>query len=141
MSFHSTPVDSRSLDDIYAAAQKESGPLVIAAGGDGRPLTPCISSSEVSLGQSLILHRAAQAQYDALRTAFAQRFPKIELDLTVDFSKYHDSRVDRAIQEDRHIADVCFIQDLHVFPRWNEQNVLLRYKSKTFDDIYPSHKE
>ena len=30
-----TEVDSRSLDDIYAAAQKESGPLIVAAGDDG----------------------------------------------------------------------------------------------------------
>lgn len=28
-------VDSRSLDDIYIAAQQESGPLQVAWGGDG----------------------------------------------------------------------------------------------------------
>lgn len=27
--------DKRSLDEIYEAAQKESGPLIVASGGDG----------------------------------------------------------------------------------------------------------
>lgn len=27
--------DTRSLDEIYEAAQKESGPLFVASGGDG----------------------------------------------------------------------------------------------------------
>jgi ABC-type Fe3+ transport system substrate-binding protein len=70
---------------------------------------------------------------------FAQRFPKLKLDLTVDFSKYHDSCIDRAVQEGAPITDdVVFIQDLHVFPRWAEQNILLRYKPPTFDDIVSS---
>ena len=37
MSLQSLPVDARSLDEIYTAAQKEYGSLVVAAGGDGKP--------------------------------------------------------------------------------------------------------
>lgn len=104
--------DPRSVDEIYAAAQKEDGRLVVAAGGD------------------------AQAQWDVVRTAFAKRFPKLKLDLTVDFSKYHDSRIDRAVQEHARITDdIVFIQDLHVFQRWTEQGLLMRYKPPTFNDI------
>ena len=78
----------------------------------------------------------AQAQWDVVRIAFAKCFPKLKLDLTVNFSKYHDSRIDRAVQEGAPVIDdVVFIQDLHVFPRWNDQGLLLKYKSPTFDDI------
>lgn len=35
MALQTVSVDPRSLDEIYAAAQRESGPLVVAAGGDG----------------------------------------------------------------------------------------------------------
>lgn len=33
------PVDTRSLDEIYAAAQDESGALIVASGGDGMTLS------------------------------------------------------------------------------------------------------
>lgn len=39
MDIRSVTPDSRALDEIYAAAQKEEGPLVVAAGGDGEPLS------------------------------------------------------------------------------------------------------
>ena len=133
----SVPVDTRSLDEIYAAALKESGPLIVAAGGDG--MSHCVSRFRFIVVQWLTQDPTAQAQWDVVRAAFAKRFPKLGLDLTVDFSKYHDSRIDRAVQSGTHIADVVFIQDLH--PRWTEQNVLLNYKPPTFDDIYNSHKD
>lgn len=88
------PIDTRSLDEIYAAAQKENGPLIVASGGD------------------------AQAQWDTFRSFFMKRFPKIKLELTVDFSKYHDCRADRAIAKNEHYADVIFLQALHDYPRW-----------------------
>ena len=49
--------------------------------------------------------------------------------------------MDRAVQEDGQLPDVVFIQDLHVFPRWTEQNLLLPYKPPTFEDLYSSHKD
>ena len=32
-------VETRTLDEIYQAAQQEEGPLVVASGGDGTPLS------------------------------------------------------------------------------------------------------
>lgn len=34
--YPSVEIDSRSLDDIYAAAKQESGPLQVFWGGDGK---------------------------------------------------------------------------------------------------------
>ncbi|KAJ9606488.1 hypothetical protein H2200_009449 [Cladophialophora chaetospira] len=114
---NNVPIDHRSLDEIYAAAQKETGPLIIASGGD------------------------AQAQWDAFRSIFTKRFPKINLDLTVDFSKYHDCRADRAIAKGEHYADVIFLQALHDYPRWKQEGRLLLYKPPNHKNIYPSHKD
>ncbi|ETN41874.1 uncharacterized protein HMPREF1541_03813 [Cyphellophora europaea CBS 101466] len=111
------PIDHRSLDEIYTAAQKETGPLVIASGGD------------------------SQAQWDGFRNMFTKRFPKIKLDLTVDFSKYHDCRADRAIAKGEHYADVIFLQALHDYPRWKQEGRLLLYKPPNHTNIYPSHKD
>jgi hypothetical protein len=111
------PIDTRTLDEIYAAAQKESGSLIVASGGD------------------------AQAQWDAFRTMFAKRFPNIKLDLTVDFSKYHDCRADRAHANGSHYADIIFLQALHDYPRWKAEGRLLLYKPPNHADIYPSHKD
>lgn len=36
MSVPALSSDPRTLDEIYEAAQKESGPLFVAAGGDGK---------------------------------------------------------------------------------------------------------
>lgn len=111
------PIDQRSLDEIYEAAQKEKGPLIVASGGD------------------------AQAQWDGFRSFFMKRFPKIKLDLTVDFSKYHDCRADRAHANGEHYADVIFLQALHDYPRWKQESRLLLYKPPNHRNIYPSHKD
>ena len=111
------PIDNRTLDEIYAAAQKEEGPLIVASGGD------------------------AQAQWDTFRSFFMKRFPKIKLDLTVDFSKYHDCRADRAHAKGEHYADVIFLQALHDYPRWKAEGRLLLYKPPNHKNIYPSHKD
>jgi ABC-type Fe3+ transport system substrate-binding protein len=76
-----------------------------------------------------------------VRSLFSKRFPKIKLDLTVDFSKYHDSKLDRYLQAGKHYADILFLQDLHVYPRYKEQNNLLPYKPPTFYDLYNSHQD
>lgn len=110
-------IDTRSLDEIYAAAQKESGPLIVASGGD------------------------SQAQWDGFRSFFMSRFPKIKLVLTVDFSKYHDGRADRANAIGEHYADIIFLQALHDYPRWKKENRLLYYKPPNHKNIYNSHKD
>lgn len=76
-----------------------------------------------------------------MRTAWKQRFPNIHLNLTIDLSKYHDSRIDRAFYEDQETTDVAILQTLHDFPYWKEQNRLMYYKPATFDDIYGSEKD
>ena len=37
MSIKALDADTRSLDQLYEAAQKESGPLIVSSGGDGMP--------------------------------------------------------------------------------------------------------
>ena len=39
------PIDSRSLDEIYQSASKESGPLTVLWGGDGGLLTLSLKHS------------------------------------------------------------------------------------------------
>lgn len=65
----------------------------------------------------------------------------MKLDLVVDFSKYHDSKMDRYLEAGKHYADILFLQDLHIYPRYKQQNVLLHYKPPTFDDLYTSHQD
>ncbi|PPQ98676.1 hypothetical protein CVT24_003303 [Panaeolus cyanescens] len=112
----SITIDSRSLDDIYAAAQLEKGTLRVAWGGDVASSATFISS------------------------AFTTKFPNITLDLKVDVSKYHDSFIDRTYQSTNGTdsgVDVAVLQTLHDFTRWKRENRLLRYKAAAFGDIYP----
>ncbi|KAF9054200.1 hypothetical protein BJ165DRAFT_1338327 [Panaeolus papilionaceus] len=111
-----TPVEQRSIDDIYAAAQQEKGTLRVAWGGD------------VAGSATLIIN------------SFTAKFPNVSLDLTVDVSKYHDSFIDRSYQNTNGIdngVDVAVLQTLHDFTRWKKDNRLLRYKAAAFGDIYP----
>ncbi|QSZ36859.1 hypothetical protein DSL72_006742 [Monilinia vaccinii-corymbosi] len=109
---NNVPIDNSTLDELYAAALKEDGKLVVASGGD------------------------AGFQGDGIRNAWAARFPKIALDLTVDLSKYHDSRIDRAHWAGNETVDVAVLQTLHDFQRWKEEGRLLFYKPPTFSDLY-----
>ncbi|KAF7185406.1 hypothetical protein HII31_13253 [Pseudocercospora fuligena] len=109
--------DTRSLDEIYQAARKEDGTLQVFWGGD------------------------AGSQGNGVRTAWAAQYPDIKLNLTVDLSKYHDNRIDRAYQQGIHVADVVVIQTLQDFPRWKKEGKLLNYKPATFDDILEDQKD
>lgn len=115
------PLESRSLEDIYAAARNEAGntsqPLQVAWGGD------------------------AGEQGDSVRQAWKQRFPELPLNLTVDLSKFHNGRIDRAFYQGEHSADVAFLQTLQDFPRWKAQNRLLYYKPAEFNDIFNGEKD
>lgn len=70
------PEETRRLDELYQAALKKGEKLVIYAGGD----TP--------------------TQQDSTKAAFKSRFPGIDLTLVVDYSKYHDVRVDNQFATD-----------------------------------------
>ncbi|MEV6174179.1 extracellular solute-binding protein [Streptomyces sp. NPDC051954] len=111
------PEETRTLDELYRAALGEGGKLVIYAGGD----TP--------------------TQQDATRAAFTNRFPDIDLTLIVDYSKYHDVRVDNQFATGTLIPDVVQLQTLQDFTRWNEEGRLLRYKPAGFSKVHDAFKD
>ncbi|KAL1305775.1 hypothetical protein AAFC00_003942 [Neodothiora populina] len=115
---HSPKVDNRTLDEIYAAAKNESGELIVLWGGD-----------EVSQG-------------DATIKAWRERFPDVKLNLTVDVSKYHDSRVNRQFTRNGDDgADIAVLQTLHDYGRWKREGRLLNYKPVGWENIYSSIKD
>ncbi|CAM3702333.1 hypothetical protein VA7868_01456 [Vibrio aerogenes CECT 7868] len=105
--------ESRTLDEIYQAAIAEGGKLVIYAGGD------------------------IDSQQDPVRQAFQARFPEIELEIVVDYSKYHDVRVDNQLETNTLVPDVVQLQTLQDFERWKCDNRLLNYKPLDFENVYP----
>ncbi|THC88863.1 hypothetical protein EYZ11_011694 [Aspergillus tanneri] len=110
--------DTRSLDEIYAAASTESGELTVLWGGD------------------------APSQASGVVSAWKAKFPNIPLNLTVDVSKYHDSRVDREFQKSGSDgADIAILQTVHDFDRWKRAGRLLSYKPAGWDNIYSSIKD
>ena len=110
-------VETRSIDDIYQAAIKEGDTVTLWCGGDEKH------------------------QQDALKKAFEERFPRMTLNLTVDFSKYHDGRIDRQLATGDLSVDSAFLQTLHDFPRWDEEGALLHYELVGFDQIYDAFRD
>ncbi|NNN34966.1 ABC transporter substrate-binding protein [Streptomyces sp. S3(2020)] len=109
--------ETRTLDELYRAALAEGGKLVVYAGGD----TP--------------------TQQDFTKAAFLKRFPDIDLTLVVDYSKYHDVRVDNQLATDTLVPDVVQLQTLQDFTRWKEQGRLLRYRPAGFSKVYDKFKD
>ncbi|KAJ8571525.1 hypothetical protein ON010_g5312 [Phytophthora cinnamomi] len=108
--------ESKTIDELYADAVSEGGNLVLYHGGD----TP--------------------TQQDRLRAAFAQRFPKINFTVVVDYSKYHDVRIDNQLETDTLVPDVVALQTLQDFTRWAKAGELLPYKPANFSKIHNSLK-
>ena len=131
--------DTRSLDQIYAAAQNETGPLQVFFGGDGRSSIPS-SSSNISLA-NVTAKCPAGSQGDGVRSLWKARFPNVALNLTVDLSKYHDGRIDRGFYENEHVADIAVLQTLQDFPRWKAENKLQYYKPNNYDDLLENEKD
>ncbi|MET8082078.1 ABC transporter substrate-binding protein [Streptomyces sp. NPDC005303] len=111
------PEETRTLDELYQAAVKEGGKLVVYAGGD----TP--------------------TQQDGTKAAFKARFPDIDLTLIVDYSKYHDVRVDNQFATDTLVPDVVQLQTLQDFVRWKQLGRLLHYKPAGFSKLHHSFKD
>ncbi|WP_406333505.1 ABC transporter substrate-binding protein [Streptomyces sp. NBC_00203] len=109
--------ETRTLDELYRAALAEGGKLAIYAGGD----TP--------------------TQQDATKAAFRKRFPDIDLTLIVDYSKYHDVRVDNQFATGTLVPDVVQLQTLQDFTRWKELGRLLRYKPAGFAKVHDAFKD
>jgi len=111
------PEETKSLDQLYADALAEGGKLVIYAGGD----TP--------------------TQQDFTKQAFLSSFPDIDLTIVVDYSKYHDVRVDNQLATGTLVPDVVQLQTVQDFTRWKRQGVLLPYKPAGFSKLYKDFRD
>jgi hypothetical protein len=63
-----------------------------------------------------------------MKKAFEERFPGVTLDIIVDYSKFHDARIDNQLDTHALVADVAQLQTLQVFPRWKKDGVLMADK-------------
>jgi hypothetical protein len=109
--------ETKSLDELYTDARREGSELVIYAGGD----TP--------------------DQQDATKQAFLSEFPDIKLTMVVDYSKYHDVRIDNQLATKTLVPDVVQLQTLQDFTRWQRMGVLLPYKPAGFSSLYPDFRD
>jgi ABC-type Fe3+ transport system substrate-binding protein len=109
--------ETKSLDELYADALAEGGKLVIYAGGD------------------------TATQQDFTKQAFLSRFPDIDLTIVVDYSKYHDVRVDNQLATGTLVPDVVQFQTVQDFTRWKRQGVLLPYKPAGFSKLYKGFRD
>jgi len=105
------------MDQLYQAALAEGGNLIVYAGGD------------------------AVGQQDFTKVAFEKLFPGLKMEMIVDFSKYHDGRIDYQLANKSIIPDLAQLQTLHDFPKWRQQGVLLEYKPVGWDKIYGPFKD
>jgi ABC-type Fe3+ transport system substrate-binding protein len=111
--------ETRTLDELYRDALAEGGKLVVYAGGD---LADSGSGANA-------------------RAAFRQRFPEIDLQLIVDYSKYHDVRVDNQLATDTLVPDVVQLQAVQAFTRWKREGQLLHYKPAGFSKLYKKFRD
>ncbi|MDT0483902.1 ABC transporter substrate-binding protein [Streptomyces doebereineriae] len=109
--------ETRTLDELYQAALAEGGKLVIYAGGD------------------------VSTQADGLRSGFKSRFPDIDLTVVVDYSKFHDVRVDNQFATGTLVPDVVQLQTVQDFVRWKQQGRLLAYKPAGYSKVYAPFKD
>lgn len=109
--------ESRSLAELHAAALKEGGNLVVYHGGD----TP--------------------TQQSYVADAFKAAYPDIKLTMVVDYSKYHNARVDNQLATKSLVADVVALQTLNDYPRWKKEGKLLAYKPAGFGQIFDGFKD
>ncbi|THU04635.1 ABC transporter substrate-binding protein [Lampropedia puyangensis] len=113
----SADAEEAELQALYEAALKDGGKLVVYAGGD----TP--------------------QQQDATKLAFAKRFPGVDIQITVDYSKIHDVRIDHLIDTQGPVPDVVQLQTLQNFPRWKKQGHLLDFKPVSFPGIHSQFRD
>jgi ABC-type Fe3+ transport system substrate-binding protein len=109
--------ETKSLDELYADARQEGGELIVYAGGD------------------------QASQQDAVVKGFASQFPDIKLTMVVDYSKYHDVRIDNQLATGTLVPDVVELQTLQDFTRWKDMGVLLPYKPAGFSALYPAFRD
>ncbi|KAG1703152.1 hypothetical protein DVH05_008064 [Phytophthora capsici] len=107
----------KTIDELYADAIAEGGNLVLYHGGD------------------------TAASQDSLHAVVTTRFPKLNFTAVVDYSKYHDVRVDNQLETDTLVPDVVALQTLQDFTRWAKNGDLLPYKPANFSKIHDSLKD
>lgn len=109
--------EAQSLDALYQAAKTEGGKLTVYAGGD----TP--------------------QQQDATKAAFLKRFPGVDIQIVVDYSKVHDVRIDNQLATGGAVPDVVQLQTLQDFTRWKKEGRLLPFKPEGFDQVHGLFKD
>ncbi|TMW56784.1 hypothetical protein Poli38472_006794 [Pythium oligandrum] len=109
--------ETKSLDELHAEALKEGGKVVIYHGGD------------------------YDAQQASTVNAFREAYPDINLTMVVDYSKYHDVRIDNQLATDSLVPDIVALQTLQDFTRWTKKDKLLKYKPAGFSEIYEPFKD
>lgn len=109
--------EAQSLDTLYQQAIAEGGELVVYAGGD-------LPGSEAYTEQ-----------------AFRARFPGVRLRMVVDYSKFHDVRLDWQLAAGQLVPDVIQFQTLQNFPRWKQEGRLLAYKPAGFSKVHDSFRD
>lgn len=112
-----TQEETRSLEELHQEALAEGGRLVIYAGGD----TP-------------------QAE-DWTKQAFLAAFPGMTLTTVVDYSKFHDVRLDNQFATNSLVPDVVQLQTLQNYPRWKREGRLLSYKPAGFSRVHDLFKD
>ena len=96
---------------------------------------------EYSFQFKMLMSRKAQAAAEPLLTAFKQLFPKVEINITAELSKYADSKIDRSYIEGEPFVDYAMLQTVHDFPRWKAEGKLLEYKPPNFEDVNAAIKD
>lgn len=109
--------EATALEDLYRAAKADGRKLIVYAGGD----TP--------------------TQQDATKAAFIKRFPGVGIEIVVDYSKFHDVRLDNQFQTGGAVPDVVQLQTLQDFTRWKKEGRLLPFKPEGFDRIHEAFKD
>jgi ABC-type Fe3+ transport system substrate-binding protein len=109
--------ETRTLDELYRDAVAEGGKLVIYAGGD------------------------VSSQADGVRAGFKAQFPEIDLTVVIDYSKFHDVRVDNQLATGTLVPDLVQLQTVHDFTRWKSRGVLLPYKPAGFSKLHPAFRD
>ncbi|TMW56783.1 hypothetical protein Poli38472_006793 [Pythium oligandrum] len=109
--------ETKTLDELHADAVKEGGKLVIYHGGD------------------------FAEQQDLTVDAFRKAYPDINLTMVIDYSKYHDVRIDNQLATDSLVPDIVALQTLQDFTRWTKEDKFLKYKPAGFSKINGPFKE
>lgn len=116
-SYAAVAPEQKTLDQLYQSALKEGGEVIVYAGGD----TP--------------------GQQDGIKQAFEKRFPGVKLNVIVDYSKFHDARIDNQLATNTLVPDVLQLQTLQDYPRWKQEGVLMEYKPAGWDKIWPAFRD